>query len=218
MRRMPPDEPCRGRRCPSAHRGRRGDPLGLAPAGKRFVGFSLIELMVVVALIGIMTALIVPEMRGTYEDALLRSTSRELVGVCSLASSRAVSLNQLLRVRLDKRTGHYAIEQKVRDRKGGSAFIPVRDVPFGEGQLDTRIAIEIRKPGEGESRAESDRAVGVNRPEELRNADREEAIAFYPDGTADPGEILLQDRGGFRLVLRVNPVTARIRVVELEPP
>jgi prepilin-type N-terminal cleavage/methylation domain-containing protein len=40
--------------------------------------FTLIELMVVIVLIGIMTAMIIPEMKGTFEEALLRSTAREL--------------------------------------------------------------------------------------------------------------------------------------------
>src|SRR6185503_4211867 len=48
-------------------------------------GFSLIELMVVIVLIGIMAAMIVPEMKGTYEEALLRATSRRLVDVFHLA-------------------------------------------------------------------------------------------------------------------------------------
>ena len=39
-------------------------------------GFSLIELMVVIILIGVMAAMIVPEMKGSYEDVLLRATSR----------------------------------------------------------------------------------------------------------------------------------------------
>src|SRR5436190_209940 len=65
-------------------------------------GFTLIELMVVVVLIGIVTAVIIPEMKGTYEDALLRSTSRELVNTFKLAYSRAVTLNQIHRVRLKK--------------------------------------------------------------------------------------------------------------------
>ena len=41
--------------------------------------FTLIELMVVMVLIGIMTAVILPEMKGTYEDALLRSTNGPLL-------------------------------------------------------------------------------------------------------------------------------------------
>src|ERR1041384_1216227 len=77
------------------------------------LGFSLMELMVVLVLIGIMTAVIVPEMKGTYEDALLRATSRRLVDVFHIAYSRAVSLNQLHRVRFDKVSGRYFVESAV---------------------------------------------------------------------------------------------------------
>ena len=43
-----------------------------------------------------------------------------------------------------------------------------------------------------------------------------DTISFYPDGTADAAIILLQDRGGFRLGLKLNPITARVHVFELE--
>jgi type II secretion system protein H len=176
-------------------------------------GFSLIELMVVVVLIGIMAAMIIPEMKGTYEEALLRSTSRELVGVFNIASSRAISLNQFLRVRLDLGTGRYATERQASDRTTRSAFVPVRDLPGGEGKLDTRISVKIRKPSGEDDRSEP---AAVRAPEDADIPEGSAAIAFYPDGTAEASEIVLQDRAGFRLALRVNPVTSRVRVVELE--
>ena len=90
----------------------------------RRLGFTLVELMVVIVLIGIMTAMIIPEMKGTYEDALLRSTSRELVSVFGVAGSRAVGVNQVLQVRLDRKTGRYAIERRVRDGGRGKPLRP----------------------------------------------------------------------------------------------
>src|SRR5664279_2206826 len=105
--------------------------------------FTLIEVMVVMVLIGIMTAMILPEMKGTYEDALLRSTGRELVSVCGLASSHAVSVNQAHRLHLDPKTGHYSIEKGTSDRRTEGRPVTAREVPGGEGELDTRIAIEI---------------------------------------------------------------------------
>jgi hypothetical protein len=45
--------------------------------------------------------------------------------------------------------------------------------------------------------------------------DSNAGILFNPDGTADAREIRLRDRDGFRLGLRINPVTARIHIVEL---
>src|SRR4051812_18165627 len=104
--------------------------------------FTLIELMTVIVIIGIMTAMIIPEMRGTYEDALLRSTSRDLVNVFELASSRAVSLNQIHRVQIDSVTGNYLVERQVREGASEN-FIPLADVSGCKGELDKRITIEI---------------------------------------------------------------------------
>jgi type II secretion system protein H len=177
--------------------------------------FTLIELMVVMVLIGIMTAMILPEMKGTYEDALLRSTSRELISVCSLASSHAVSVNQAHRLRLDQQTGHYSIERRASDRGAEGRFVAVREVPGGEGELDTRITIEIHKTGEGATEPASEQEPAPLPGSNPQAGRREDGITFYPDGTADASEIVLRDRDGFRLALRINPVTARVRIIEL---
>jgi prepilin-type N-terminal cleavage/methylation domain-containing protein len=167
--------------------------------------FTLMELVVVVVIIGIMTAMIVPEMKGTFEDALLRATGRDLVNVFGLASSRAVSLNQSCRVELDTRTGRYLLERRIRDG-AREDFVPLKDVPGGEGKLDTRIVVEVRQPDDISSEDNSGR-----RPSEPGSPD---AISFYPDGTSDPAEIRLRDRAGFQLVLQLNPVTSRVLITE----
>lgn len=177
-------------------------------------GFSLIELMVVLVLIGILTALIIPEMKGTYEEALLRSTGRKLVDVCQLASSHAITRSHAHRVRLDRKRGRYFIETTVQDREKGSGMVPARDIPGGEGEFDNRIALEIRMPGEDSAPA-PDQGPGFASGDDLMNRSGEEGVTFYPDGTADGAEILLRDRAGFRLVLRINPITARVRIIDL---
>jgi len=176
-------------------------------------GFTLIELMVVMVLIGIVTAMIIPEMKGTYEDALLRSTSRELVNVFNLAYSRAVTLNQTHRVRLQEVSGRYITEARTSGRRGVDEFLPLRDLPGSQGELDTRISVAIHHPEtspEPVGDATSSAASG-----ELPARAGEGAIAFYPDGTADGAEVELRDRQGFRLALRINSVTARVHIVEL---
>ena len=176
--------------------------------------FTLIELMVVIVLIGIMTAMILPEMKGTYEDALLRSTGRELVSVCGLASSHAVSVNQAHRLHFDPKTGHYSIERGTSDHRTESRSVSAREVPGGEGELDTRIAIEIYKSGDAATDVPEQDSAPV--PSSHAQAGRQDdGITFYPDGTADASEIVLRDRDGFRLALRINPVTARVRIIEL---
>src|SRR5712671_4854394 len=114
----------------------------------RASAFSLIEMLVVVILIGIMTALIIPEMRGTYQDALLRSTARKLMDAFGLAGSRAITTGQLHRVRLDRQHHRYLIERNTHDRETGASLIDARDFPGSEGELDARINIEVHKPSE----------------------------------------------------------------------
>ena len=178
-------------------------------------GFSLVELMVVIVLIAIMTAVILPEMRGTYENALLRSTSRKLVSVFHLAYSQAVSINQLHRVRFDPKEGRFFVERRLRDEELRGGFAPVRNLPGGEGKWDTHISIQLRRPDEDSSRPLHEEVAPLAEAE-ARRQNGGEAIAFYPDGTADAAEVVLRDREGFRLALRINPTTARVRIVELE--
>ena len=180
----------------------------------RATAFTLIELMVVIALIGILSAMILPEMRGTYEEALLRSTSRKLVNLCNLAYSQSVSLQQPHRLRLEPRTGHFVLEKRAPQGRQSNMFVPTQDIAGGKGELDSRISISFRSNTGEQSEAEA--ADDIRKPgSQPAEADDGIFIAFYPDGTADAGEILLRDRQGFRLLLRISPVTARVQVREL---
>ena len=182
----------------------------------RRAGFTLVEIMVVLVLIGILAAVIIPEMKGTMNDALLRSTSQELVSVFNVAASRAISINQAQHVRLDRKSGKYLIEVRAREKGGAARFVSVRDVAGSEGTLDSRIAFEILRPGETapggpEPEPGASPASPVPEPDPAGG----EGITFYPDGTADPGDVVLRDREGFRLALRINAVTSRVRIIEL---
>ena len=173
--------------------------------------------MVVLALIGILTAMILPEMKGTYEDALLRSTARKLVDVFHLASSHAITVNQLHRVWLNTKAGRYHVERERAESRADNELAPAIEVAGGEGDLDIRITIEVRRPDTGPA---AERGTGPESIAPLDDGPRKpsqgQAIAFYPDGTAERTEILLRDRQGFRLALQLNPVTARVRILELE--
>jgi type II secretion system protein H len=179
-------------------------------SGDERKAFTLIELMIVVVLIGILSALIIPEMKSGYQDALLRSTSRNLVNVFSIASSRAVSVNQLHRVRIDSKTGRYLIEKRTRETVQGDEFAPLKDVSEAEGALDTRISIQVIKPDVLAATATEGAP-----PETVVNGQLIDTISFYSDGTADPVEVLLRDRQGFRQLLRINSITSRVKVLDL---
>ena len=168
--------------------------------------FTLMELMVVLALVAVMAAVIVPEMKGSFEESLLRSSARKLAEVSSLAYSRAVSLNQIHRLRFNPTTGQYLIERQVGDGDEYSDFEPITDVAECEGRIDSRISLNLSK-FDPDSDSTSDDTLSSS-------SSSPDTIAFFPDGTAEACELLLRDRAGFQLILRLSPNTARIHVVD----
>ena len=118
-----------------------GNMAATPPVQLRHRAFTLIELIVVVVIIAILSGVIVAEMGGTFQDALLRSSSRQLISVFSVASSRAISLNRLLRVRIDRATGRYAVEKHAR----GDEFIP-RPRIFPAAQAPWTLAFLFASP------------------------------------------------------------------------
>ena len=171
-------------------------------------GFTLMELMVVLAIMGIMAAMIIPEMHGSYEDALLRSSSRELMGAFSLAYGRAVSMNQTHRVHIDHGTGKYQVEKG----EAGNRFAPLEDMSGTKGTIDRRVVVQI-EPSEPE--AGPSQGAGTGGPSPTAPPLPTDSVSFYGDGTADAVLITLQDRSGTKLGLKINPVTARVKVLEM---
>jgi prepilin-type N-terminal cleavage/methylation domain-containing protein len=176
----------------------------------RCAAFSLIELIVVVVVIGVMVALIVPQMKGTYEDVLLRSTGRQLADAARLAHSQAITLNAAHRVRIDLTASRYLVERAVRDPERGPGFAPVRHLPGGEGSLDPRVSIEIRGAESPDSGSNSE-PLPVLMNAEASASTTSQSVLFYPDGTAEAAEIRIRDRDGFGLALRISPVTGRVK-------
>ena len=160
-------------------------------------GFTLVELLVVIVLIGIVTAVILPEMRGTQGDAQLRAATRKILNVCALASSRAVTLNQDQVVRIQ---GEEYFLESARKKKDGKSKEPER------GKFSSKITVSILQIPQEDSKE--------NEAQEP-TSDSDNSLKFFSDGTAEAKIIELKDRDGFGLKLRMNPTIARFRVSEI---
>ena len=187
--------------------------MRILEAGRNDRGFTLIELMVVVVLIGILSATIIPQMQGTYEEALLRSTSRRLLGALSLARSQSVAVGRPHRVRLES-DGYY-VERSAIKTGSGPDFEPLPNVRGAVGKLDPRISIEVEKsPGSDTGPSGSGRSYAVRKKVAPETGPNE--ILFFADGTTQGGGLRLRDRQGFGLAIRINPITGGLRVARLE--
>lgn len=178
------------------------------PVGK--AGFTLAELLVVIVMIGIMTAVILPGMKGTFEGELLNTTTRQLISALRTASNQSITLNLPHRVRFDSARTKFMVERRAKLDESETGFIPA-PIKGAKGEMDSRIRIEITEPelelDEGEEPPPED--------EDKQDVDHD-YIQFNADGTAERREIQLRDRAGFGVALRINPITSRIKVVELE--
>jgi type II secretory pathway pseudopilin PulG len=102
--------------------------------------------MTVLIIIAVMSAMIVPEMQGTYQDAILRSSCRDLASLFNMVSSRAITANQVHRVRFDLTTGRYRIERCVREGAEEDEYALLTNDPDAQGALDSRVTLSILKP------------------------------------------------------------------------
>jgi Tfp pilus assembly protein FimT len=183
---------------------------------KQLKAFTLIELLVVCMLLVILAAVILPEMRGSYQGSLLRATGRKLMDCFDLAYSQAVSQDQVDRVRLDIRNGKYAVEKRVETQtQGQEDFEPIKDVPDAQGDLDSRISYEVRDASEDSTNAAAESPPAETMSRDTSNSEPDDVISFFPDGTADNREVIVRDQEGFGLALRLNPITARVKIIEL---
>jgi general secretion pathway protein H len=79
-------------------------------------GFTLLELMVVLALLALLMGLVLPGLQRTVKKERDRATLRQLTTTLRLARSQAATTRQRVRVFVNRETGQYRLEGS--DRRG----------------------------------------------------------------------------------------------------
>lgn len=129
--------------------------------------FTLIELILVLALLAIMTALVLPRMAGFIHGRSLDSEARRLYALMHAAQSRAVSEGTPVMLWVDEKAGTYGEEAETSGPNGG----PNGDPKAEELTVDPTLQISVQ-------------STGTATPVTFKNLP---AIRFLPDGTIDEG-------------------------------
>jgi type II secretion system protein H len=164
-----PDAGAQGISCPR--------PSALGP---RLVAFTLIELILVLALLVIITSLAAPAMSNFIRGQALGSEARRLVALMHAGQSRAVSEGLPMVLWVDEKQGAYGLQAEATGRGGD---------PKAENlMVDSTLQITVVNTGSG----------GMTKFSGLP------AIRFLPDGTVDensPQTLRLMDARGHALWL-----------------
>jgi prepilin-type N-terminal cleavage/methylation domain-containing protein len=138
----------------------------------RHEGFSLVEIMIVVALVATMAAITVPSVQGAIQRYDLLTSGQQVVSTIRAARIQAVSRNQILKVRFDfPAAGQYQVVDAVDAAVGlpqtlGSqiTFGAFTDVQFTTaGRLAAPVVIRVTN-----GTAAQDRIINVSASGQVR--------------------------------------------------
>ncbi len=148
--------------------------------GPRLAGFTLIELILVMALVVIITSLAAPAMSNFIRGQALGSEARRLAALMHAGQSRAVSEGLPMVLWVDEKQGAYGLQAEATGQGGD---------PKAENlMVDSILQIAVVNAGSG----------GTTKFNGLP------AIRFLPDGTVDensPQKLRLMDAQGHALWL-----------------
>lgn len=174
-------------------------------------GFSLLELMVVVALVGLIAAMVVPTLTGPDADSL-DDAAESIQGRLAAVADRSLMRGELLAVRLEKQRLEL-LRYDFREQ----AFLPLDDARQAEIRLNEPLFLEWQfgDAGDGEpaladvvesrleDRAEKRREAGKQRSASSTDGDRggdgDESgeafpqLFFFPSGEATPTTLWIRD-------------------------
>ncbi len=111
-------------------------------------GFTLVELLVVLALAGLFLAIVVPTLSGTLESARLRSGTAEVRATLALARTLAAAGARDRSVSFNLSTGEYGIDGEPRTRRLpdgiriASVVLGAQPEPAQEGIARVRFALD----------------------------------------------------------------------------
>ena len=180
--------------------GRRLRPSRLpcsAPCLKPVLGFTLLEIMIVLAIIGAILAIAIPKFGSVFETNM-KSAIRRLTGTVKFCFHEAIIKQSVLRLNLDPVTGEYWPTILVMTGDGTGQFMGADDELIKRAQLPGGI-----------------RFMDIVTPHDTFKKEEDAAfITFYPTGYVERTVIHLIDDEGRRYTLVLQPLTADVEILD----
>ena len=163
-------------------------------------GFTLFELLIVLVVISLMSAMVIPRLSGHLNTLELRTAAKRTAAVLRYARNKAATDKIIVTAAFDfenRKISVYAFPefQKMLFKKDKKS------------EVESRITDMIYPLPDG---------IGFLYEEEQTNSAKESTISilFFPNGSCSGGTIILGNEDGRRFDLEIDPITGRVDISE----
>ena len=189
----------------------------------RAAGFTLVELLMVLALLGILAVLSLPRLVSASAELRVRLAAEELVS--ALHHSRISAVRHSVHAGLKFRTGEDGRVSYTLYRDGDGDGVRSDDIETGrDPQLAPPRVFKMlgRKVGFGFPADFVPRDPGgsgrpMDRLDDPIRFNRSDLASFGPTGTSTPGSLYVSDGRAVLMAVRVFNRTGKIKILEYDP-
>lgn len=184
-------------------------------------GFNLLELLTVLAVLGLVATLAVPSLMRASAEGRLKTAAWEVASAFRLARSFAVRHGAKVGVRFHTGTAGKVTWTLHRDGDGDG--VRNADIESGTDPVVTARRLQRLGPGmrlgfpPGDAPRDPGGRGRIGRLEDPVRFNRSDIASFSPLGTATPGSVYLTDGSGGLAAVRVTGRTGRVQVLFYDP-
>ena len=172
-----------------------GSPKSGLPG--RLSGFTLFEMLVVMVVVALSSAMVVPKLAEAIPKYQLKSSAQTLAASLRFAQNRAVSEMRPVAVILD----------------GENGLITIKPMARPESPMQTLLA--STQSGQNDSAQQYETPAGIGL-EVYTSEERYESgvfqMVFYPGGNSSGGAVRLQNDRGRRITVVVEQFSGRVKI------